>query len=185
MEVYLIRHTTPLVSRGQIYGQSDVLLADSFPEEKDQVLKQLPPFLDAVYSSPSSRCTRLAEVISVAYKSDAALYELNFGDWEGQTWDTVDRAEFDAWMNDFIHLSPPNGETMLQMEHRIFRFWESLLMQPFKNVALVTHAGVIRIILARYRSVLLKDAFSIRVEMAEVFRLSVSSLSPGSDHQDV
>jgi len=176
MEIYLIRHTTPLIKKGLIYGQTEVPLADSFSEEKERVLKQLPSSIDAVYSSPSSRCTQLAAAISPAYTIDAALYELNFGDWEGQTWDSVGRAASDAWMNDFVSLSPPNGETMLQMEQRIFEFWEGLLQQPFGTVALVTHGGVIRIILAHYRAVLLKDAFSIPVGMAEVFRLSVSSL---------
>ncbi|SEA38309.1 alpha-ribazole phosphatase [Pedobacter hartonius] len=176
MEIYLIRHTTPLVTKGMIYGRRDVPLADSFLEEKEEMLKQLPPAIEAVYSSPSSRCTQLAAAISTVYTTDAALQELNFGDWEGQTWDTVDRVASDAWMNDFVRLSPPNGETMLEMEQRIFQFWKGLLQQPFGTVAVVTHGGVIRIILAHYRAVLLKDAFSIPVRMAGVFRLSVSSL---------
>jgi alpha-ribazole phosphatase len=176
MEIYLIRHTTPLITEGQIYGQTDVPLALSFPEEKKHVLRQLPEMIAAVYSSPSSRCRMLAEAISADYIADEALYELNFGDWEGKTWDTVDRLDSDVWMSDFIHLSPPNGETMLQMERRIFQFWDHLLGQPFENAALVTHAGVIRIILARYRSIALKDAFSIPVRMAEVVKLQVSGL---------
>jgi len=184
MEVYLIRHTTPLTEKGQIYGRTDVDLATSFSAEKDNIITQLPSKIDAIYSSPSSRCTRLAAAIATeyahahqqGYETDESLCELNFGDWEGKTWDTIDRAASEIWMNDFVHLAPPNGETMLQMEQRIFQFWDKLLLQPYQNVCVVTHGGVIRIILARYRSVLLKDAFSIKVEMAGVFRLSVSSL---------
>jgi alpha-ribazole phosphatase len=221
MEIYLIRHTTPLIEKGQIYGRNDVALAESFPEEKDQIIKQLPATFDAIYSSPSSRCTLLSAAIASAtglktvsserkntisgslvnsgfeqketsgsnrnepagpdanepaYQTDEALYELNFGDWEGKTWDSIDRTASETWMSDFVHLSPPNGETMLQMEQRILRFWDKLLKQPYKNVCIVTHGGVIRIILARYKSVQLKDAFSIHVGMAEVFKLSLSSL---------
>ena len=178
MEVYLIRHTTPVLTEGLIYGHLDVLLADSFTAEKKLVINQLPKDLDMVYSSPSLRCTQLATVISQLYQKDAALRELNFGDWEGKTWGTIDRQECDIWMNDFVNLSPPNGESMQQMEYRIMQFWNDLLQQPYQKVAIITHGGVIRILLAKYRGISLKDSFSIQIAMAEVIKVSVSSSSP-------
>lgn len=173
MEVYLIRHTTPLIAKGVIYGRMNVPLAASFEQEKDLVLQQIPADLDQVYSSPSFRCQVLAAEISAAYVQDEALYELNFGDWEGDTWDTIDRVECDTWMEDFVNLAPPNGETMLQMEYRVLSFLKEVLLQPFRQVGIVTHGGVIRIILAHYRQIALKDSFSLKVGMGEVFRLVV------------
>jgi len=175
MEIYLIRHTAPLITKGMIYGRTNVPLAESFEDEKQRVLSQLPALLDAVYSSPSIRCTQLAAALSNNYLVDEALYELNFGDWEGETWDTIDRAASETWMNDFVNLAPPNGETMLEMETRVLKFWDNLLQRPLAHVALVTHAGVIRILLAKQQSIALKDSFSIQVGMAQVFRLSVST----------
>lgn len=176
MEVYLIRHTQPVVEKGLIYGRTDVPLADSFSIEKDNILKQLPEAFDIVYSSPSLRCTRLAQTISAQYLKDESLYELNFGEWEGQSWDTINRQESETWMNDFVNLSPPKGETMKEMESRVMNFWNRLLKQPFQNAAIVTHGGVIRILLAHHRSIELKDSFTIPVAMGEVFKLPVSSL---------
>ena len=175
MEIYLIRHTAPLITKGMIYGRTNVPLAESFEDEKQRVLSQLPALLDAVYSSPSIRCTQLAAALSTNYLVDEALYELNFGDWEGETWDTIDRAASETWMNDFVNLAPPNGETMLEMETRVLKFWDNLLQSPLAHVALVTYAGVIRILLAKQQSIALKDSFSIQVGMAQVFRLSVST----------
>lgn len=175
MEIYLIRHTAPLITKGMIYGRTNVPLAESFEDEKQRVLSQLPALLDAVYSSPSIRCTQLAAALSTNYLVDEALYELNFGDWEGETWDTIDRAASETWMNDFVNLAPPNGETMLEMETRVLKFWDNLLQSRLAHVALVTHAGVIRILLAKQQSIALKDSFSIQVGMAEVFKLSVST----------
>ena len=166
----------PDITKGVIYGHMDIPLAESFAEEKEAILKQIPLTFDAVYSSPSFRCTHLAAAISPEFRPDEALRELNFGDWEGMTWDAIDRQECDAWMDDFVHLSPPNGETMLEMEQRIMKFWEELLKQPFENVAVVTHGGVIRIILAHYRSIALKDSFTIEIGIGEVFKVSVSTL---------
>jgi len=180
MEIYLIRHTSPQVDKGLIYGHLDVPLKDNFEEESQAVLKQLPAGIDAIYSSPSVRCTLLAKAISASYygistsyQEEAALRELNFGDWEGKTWDTINRVESDQWMDDFVNLSPPNGETMLQMERRIMVFWTHLLQEPYQNVAVVTHAGVLRILLAGYRNIPLKDSFTIPVAMAQVVRLTV------------
>ena len=171
MEIFLIRHTRPLLKPGLIYGQSEVPLAASFPLERDAVLEQLASAPDAVYSSPYSRCTRLAAAIDAGYHTVPALAELNFGDWEGQTWDTVDHLESETWMADFVHLSPPGGESLLQLQARVSGFWQWLLRQPRGRVAVVTHAGVIRVILARYRGIALQDIFSIPVQYAEVFRL--------------
>ncbi|RAJ35517.1 alpha-ribazole phosphatase family protein [Pedobacter cryoconitis] len=174
MEVYLIRHTTPLISKGLIYGRMNVPVAESFAQEKQAVLQQIPADLDKVYSSPSFRCQVMAAEISAAYVQNEALYELNFGDWEGDTWDTIDRTECGIWMEDFVNLAPPNGETMLEMEHRVMSFLKEVLLQPFQKVAIVTHGGVIRVILAHYRQIALKDSFSLKIEMGEVFRLSIS-----------
>ncbi|MBB6501598.1 alpha-ribazole phosphatase [Pedobacter cryoconitis] len=175
MEIYLIRHTTPVIEKGLIYGRTDVPLATDFVAESQGILKQLPDGLDGVYSSPSSRCTRLAAAIKPVYKEDPGLYELNFGNWEGKTWDTIDRTECDRWMEDFVNLSPPEGETTLEMQQRVFLFWNRLLQEPYQKVAVVTHGGVIRIILAHYKGISLKDSFTLKIGMAEVFNLSVST----------
>lgn len=171
MEIYLIRHTTPLLTKGLIYGRLDVELTADFEAERDIVLGQLPRQLDIVYSSPSLRCTKLAASITPVYKEDAALYELDFGDWEGKTWDTINRAESEIWMKDFVRLSPPKGESMFEMQTRVMHFWNELLKKPYQKVAIVTHGGVIRIILASYKGVKLEDSFSIKVELAEVVRI--------------
>lgn len=173
MEVYLIRHTTPLIAKGLIYGRMNVPLAASFTEEKDLVLQQIPANLDKVYSSPSFRCQLLAAEISKVYVQSEALYELNFGDWEGDTWDTIDRVECGVWMEDFVNQAPPNGETMVEMERRVLLFLKEVLLQPFQKVGFVTHGGVIRIILAHYRNIALKDSFSLKIGMGEVFRVIV------------
>jgi len=178
MEVYLIRHTTPQVEKGIIYGHMDVPLAKSFTQEKEEILKQFPFTFDAVYSSPSLRCTQLAAAILPNYIVQKELMELNFGDWEGLTWDAVAGAQCDAWMNDFVNIAPPNGECMLEMQKRIIKFWEHLLLQPYQRTAIVTHAGVIRVLLAHYRSIALKDSFAIKVDLGAVVKLMVSKSSP-------
>jgi alpha-ribazole phosphatase len=169
MEIYLIRHTTPDVTKGMIYGRTDVTLTTSCDEEIKLILNKLPSPLDAVYSSPSGRCTYLAGQISTDYITDERLYEVNFGLWEGKTWDTVDQQELHLWMQDFVNVCPPEGESMIQMNQRVIDFWHQLVQQPYQKVSIVTHGGVIRLILAAITQTSLQSAFEFKIYYGDVF----------------
>lgn len=181
MEIFLIRHSAPAVSKGTIYGRMDVDLAPSFQEEKDSILSKLPTNISMVYSSPSSRCARLAAYLSNSYQTDERLYEVNFGLWEGKTWDTVDQEALAPWMEDFVNVCPPEGESMIQMQARVMGFWDELLQRPQDRTAVVTHGGVIRIILATIQGIPLADAFTILVDYATVFVVRAELSTP--DHE--
>src|SRR6516165_7242435 len=95
--IYLIRHTTPTVSKGICYGQSDIDLTESFDEEASVIKKHLTEQIEHVYSSPLMRCTKLAEYLFP--KSNIQLYkdlmEINCGNWEMKQWDLVPKKEID------------------------------------------------------------------------------------------
>jgi alpha-ribazole phosphatase len=168
MEIYLIRHTTPSLSPGLIYGRLDVALTDTFPQESEAVKTSLPERFDITYSSPSTRCTLLAQKIDSGFLTDSRLMELDFGDWEGETWDTVNASDLQIWMDDFVHVVVPGGESMQQMSVRVLSFWTELRASSHQKVAIVTHGGVIRLILANLRNISLDKAFDIKVAYGEV-----------------
>ena len=61
MKVTLIRHTSVAVASGTCYGQTDVPLRDTFEQEAFNTLQALAGMhFDKVYTSPLSRCVRLA-----------------------------------------------------------------------------------------------------------------------------
>lgn len=172
MDIFLIRHTTPDIEKGLIYGRLDVPLSSTFQHEKETLIQQLPKPIDAVFSSPSQRCIKLAEAISPHYTIDKNLYELDFGLWEAQTWDTINRQESDYWMEDVVKRSPPQGETLEKMKTRVMQFWERLNGLQAQKVAVITHAGVIRIILSVINNVPLKSLFDFKVAYGQVFHLA-------------
>lgn len=174
MEIYLIRHTTPDVSNGLIYGRTDVGLIETFLEEKNAILKKLPSDMEVVVSSPSTRCTELAAHINNQYKKDDRLYEVNFGAWEGKTWDTIDQKESEAWMRDFVNVCPPGGESMAQMQNRVMDFWTEFLQRSQKNAAIVAHGGVIRILLSALQNIPLENSFDIKVKFGDVYKISTN-----------
>ncbi len=171
MDITLIRHTTPAISPGLIYGRTDVPLADSFTMELASVRAKLPGTFDVVYSSPSQRCVQLAEQLAPAVRLDERLRELNFGEWEGQTWDTIDRQASELWMQDFVNNAPPGGESMRQVNERVMDFWSELIHQPYRHVGVVTHGGVIRLLVAADRQIPLVSAFTIDVTYGDVITL--------------
>jgi alpha-ribazole phosphatase len=173
MEVCLIRHTTPLLTPGLIYGRSEVLLTDTFMKEWEAIKLQIPENMDCVFSSPALRCTELAKRITPDFQTDHRLTELDFGAWEGKTWDTVDQAELQLWMDDFVNICAPGGESMLQMFERVKDFWQELSCNPCRKTAIVTHAGVIRLILSLVRQIPLASVFDIKVGYGEVILIEI------------
>ena len=173
MEIFLIRHTQPDIEKGLIYGRHDVPLANSFEQDKNSVLKQLPASIDAVFSSPSTRCTKLAEALSLNYIIREELYELNFGIWEAKTWDTINRKDSEFWMEDMLNRSPPEGESLMQMKKRVMGFWQEITSLKSSTVAVITHKGVIRIILSELNNIPNSSFFDIKVDFGEVFRVHV------------
>lgn len=178
MEIYLVRHTTPALSPGLIYGRLDVALEGTFAAESETIKTQLPQDPDAVYSSPSTRCTLLAQKISPFFTVDDRLMEFSFGDWEGATWDTVNESDLKIWMDDFVNVAVPGGESMQQMSARVHAFWLDLVGSGHNKVVVTTHGGVIRLILAHLRNIELAKAFDIKVAYGEVVVINTDLFPP-------
>lgn len=172
MELYLIRHTTPLVEKGICYGQSDVPLAGSFDAEWEAIRTELPAGVTGVYTSPLSRCRRLAERIAEHYgvplHGDDRLRELNFGRWEMQPWDALPEPELSAWMNDYVHVPCPGGESYAELIGRVASFVPFLRAGAPGRAVVVTHAGVIRSCYAVLHGLSPEAAMARKVAYGEV-----------------
>ena len=177
MDVYLIRHTRTATQPGLCYGQTDVPLADDFADALAKLTGKLPDSLSdaAVISSPLSRCRLLAERLSGNVAIDERLSELNFGDWEGRLFDDVEPAALRHWTGHFVDVAPPNGESFSDLHHRVGGFWRELLQQPYPQVGIVTHAGVIRALLAEVLKLPLANAFQLRIDLGSVHKLRVQN----------
>src|ERR1700732_2888454 len=99
-EIYLIRHTTPLVAKGICYGQTDLDITDSFNEEAAIIGQYLPEKMESVHSSPLQRCSRLASHLFPAHSMDLhnELMEIHCGEWEMKGWDELPKEVIDPWM---------------------------------------------------------------------------------------
>ena len=140
MRLFLIRHPPPAVAQGICYGATDLPLAAD-PAQTAAALRPLLPAGIPLYASPLIRCRRLAECLHPAPVFDARLREIDFGAWEMQPWDSLDRRLIDAWASDPFNFTPPGGEAIAQFRARVSDFLADLPDQA----VLVAHAGVIKV----------------------------------------
>ncbi|GAB4258650.1 MAG: alpha-ribazole phosphatase [Methylomicrobium sp.] len=176
MDVYLIRHTSTAVEKGLCFGQSDIPLANTFEQDAAFVLDKLPERIEhcRIYSSPLSRCRRLAEKLAHTYIADERLLELNFGDWEGVPFDAIESDALHDWTERFADIGPPNGESFSDLCRRAAEFWTHLLTERCEQVFVVTHAGVIRALLSNVLNLPAATAFQFRVDHGSLHKLQYS-----------
>lgn len=148
LNLWLVRHAQPLIAPGVCYGALDVPADEPATERAAQALVDFVPHGCQVICSPLQRCEQLAQVIrglrpDLTHKTDARLAEMDFGQWEGQPWDALDRRELDGWADDFAHWRCGGGESVQAFMARVAAVWDATCAagQP---AVWITHAGVIR-----------------------------------------
>ncbi|GLZ88387.1 hypothetical protein Pres01_44380 [Metapseudomonas resinovorans] len=135
---------------------------------------------DVLVSSPLQRCAAFAreleQRLGLPLHFDADLRELHFGQWEGRSAAELmeNHAEgLGQFWNDPYSFTPPDGETLLDFEARVLAAGERLLERfAGKRVLLVTHGGVIRILVARARHLPRTGLMQVEVAHGELFRLT-------------
>ena len=147
MNITFIRHTSVDVPPGVCYGQTDVPLRSTFPQEAANVRMRLQASLaqgeafDQVFTSPLSRCTRLAEYCGYREaKRDPRLLELDFGTWEMQPFATNTDPRLAEWYADYLHIPATGGESFTQQYRRVSAFLDELRTCPYDRV-LATRLG--------------------------------------------
>lgn len=173
MQVYLIRHTEVDIPIGLCYGQTEVPLQKNFHKDFKKIRDEIPSTIDLVYSSPLKRCTTLAEFLSNSVQTDPRLLELNFGNWENKVWQEIPKKETADWMNNFVQTPTPNGESMLQLFHRVSHFLDELRQRNEENVVIVTHAGVIRCLICYLLEIPLQNIFKLKVNYGQLYKIHV------------
>ncbi|MDR2219367.1 MAG: alpha-ribazole phosphatase [Methylobacillus sp.] len=174
MELYLVRHTAPAVASGICYGHAEVDLHENAATEFEIVRGKFADLVPAAfYTSPLLRCRRLAAALSWGdARQDDRLKEMHFGEWELQRWDAIPREIFDHWATHFVEHAPPGGESFRELYARATGFFADAAEQhPDATVVAVTHAGVIRALLAHALNLSLQHAPGFRLDFGGVTKL--------------
>jgi len=133
-----------------------------------------------VYSSPLRRAREtaqyLAEARGVAVQTMDGLKEMNFGDVEGLRYEEIERDwpdVFRSWMTNPTDTQFPNGECFGEMRRRVMESVDLLLTRHRQeSIAIVTHLGVIRMLLGSALSIPDRHIFRLAQRYTAINRIN-------------
>lgn len=174
MQLWLIRHPAPQVAVGVCYGRTDLPLAEDVAAAATRIAAQLPSQLP-VFTSPLRRCRQLADALHPAPHSDARLQEMNFGTWEMTPWSQIQRETLDGWAADPLGYRPPQGESVAELQARVHAFVTEARGAGLERAVLVTHAGVMKVIVGQAQEILPRQWMALKFEYECVICVDVES----------
>ncbi|MFA5904920.1 MAG: alpha-ribazole phosphatase [Desulfobacula sp.] len=176
--IFLLRHGQISGSTEKRFiGRTDIPLDDTGLLQARYwrtVFSEFP--LDAVYSSYLQRCDHTARQIAgkrPVITADA-LNEINMGQWDGKTFEEIKARYPEEFIKRGESLSfyrPPGGESFQDLSNRVLAFFNDILVKKKERTLIVTHAGVIRVILCHLLNLPLKDLIQIKPGYGELFIL--------------
>ncbi|MCE4064017.1 alpha-ribazole phosphatase family protein [Chryseobacterium gleum] len=173
MEIHLIRHTAVENPENLCYGFAEMPLRKNYIDDFKAL--DIDHSFDAIISSPSERCCLLADYFKFNYRTDERLREMNFGNWELKKWTDIPEEEINPWYKDFVNVKAAGGENLIQMQNRVLCFWSELIQKSDVNkVLIITHAGVIRLILQAVLQFPLENMFNIQIDYGKKVIISVN-----------
>ena len=137
-------------------GQSDPPVSTAGHRQVQRLAESLrAESIAAVFTSDLQRSVTtaraLAEFFAIPYITRPALREIDFGKWDGLTWNQIEKLDStfsQQWLDSFPSLTPPGGESFEVFEARVMAETSYLLNQCKSSlIAVVTHAGVMRAVL--------------------------------------
>jgi len=155
-DLFFVRHAETDM-KGKFCGHSD---PDINEQGYDQIRKLVANMkeqrIDKVYSSDLKRAhttaSMLAETFNAPLRVTTQLREMNFGRWEGLTWDEVQHqypVEADQWAKNLLRKAP-DGESFDDFQARILNETERInAKNADSQIVVVTHAGVMRVVLCQ------------------------------------
>jgi len=180
--LFLVRHgETDWNRSGQIMGEQPVPMN----QNGEAQVKRLATFLKsrsihALYSSPVVRALQTAEILASALQvpvtADRGLTEINVGEWEGRYWkhltDEFARQQFYTRPEE---ARPPGGETLSEVQTRAVAAVErARTREGADRLLFVSHADVVRTILAHYLRLDLKTVRQLRIDHASLTALEIN-----------
>ncbi|POT58206.1 alpha-ribazole phosphatase [Citrobacter amalonaticus] len=174
MRLWLVRHgeteanvaglysghaPTPLTGRGIIQAQTLCTLLQNVP-------------FDQVLCSELERARHTAKLVlqgrDVPWQIKPELNEMFFGDWEMRHHRDLtqeDAENYAAWCADWQNAVPTNGEGFQDFSQRVERFVTQLTdYRQHQNLLVVSHQGVLSLLVARLLSMPAAAMWHFRVE---------------------
>lgn len=170
MKLYVARHgQTVWNAQNKVCGVTDVELTEKGIEQAEKLADIVPDNIDVIITSPLKRAIETGKI--VAEKNNIPMYieelliEQNYGIYEG-----IDRKD-PQFLNNKRNFAYryPDGESMMQVAYRIYGFIDKIKKEyQGKNVLLISHGGVCRIIRTYFIDMTNEEFFNYTLKNGEL-----------------
>ena len=148
----------------------------------DRELSPSTPSWTHLISSPLQRCRVFAEhlagVTALELRVAEQWQEIDYGDWDGMLlsdWREAAGPQFKEFRKDVSKLHPPNGEAFLSFKDRVLAAMNELADLPDgSHVLVVTHGGVLRVVLPIVLGMPLNRSYPLHIPFASLSRIVLS-----------
>ncbi|MCG6897546.1 MAG: histidine phosphatase family protein [Thiocapsa sp.] len=131
-------------------GHDDPLSADGWEQMRRATARD--PGWTRVVCSPARRCREpaqhLAAGLDLPVSIVPALRERAFGGWEGLAVDQIPLGELTRFWDDPVGYTPPGAEPFPAFRQRVLAAWGRVCGEAGHFTLILTHGGVIRVVLA-------------------------------------
>jgi alpha-ribazole phosphatase len=181
MRLDLLRHGETELGGGLRGSLDDALTDKGWAQLRAAVIGQGP--WGRLVSSPLQRCARFADELGgqlgLPVQLEKDLQELHFGVWEGQNTAELMKTSAEAlglFWTDPYSFTPPEGEPVADFSTRVLAAVERLHAKyAGERVLLITHGGVMKLLLAQARGLPREQLLNVEVAHASLHSLSVGS----------
>lgn len=156
---YFVRHgETDRNALGKLPGGEDSPLNETGRKQATETGKNITQTIHVAYSSPLLRAKQTKDIITSIFGNsidtneiDERISEVDFGALRGRTWEDAKEFHDDDIKElyriqeyDFTH---HGGDSFHTVKNRLYAFIKEMKkLHPGKNILVVTHAGVIRVL---------------------------------------
>lgn len=157
LRLLLARHgQTAWNLQGRFQGNSDIPLDETGRRQASALgfrLSDEP--VDVIFASDLQRSWGTAEIIAEHNEAELIpeprLREVNFGEWEGMTYEEIKilyPEALESWEKDLLHEAAPGGENLEQFASRVEDVLDRIKSErPSRDVLIVAHGGSLQILL--------------------------------------
>lgn len=171
--IYVTRHgQTDWNLIPKVQGITDIPLNKIGIEQAHTLSREVKRYgIDTILYSPLSRASQTAKIVSIENnipcREDARLTEQNFGEFEGFDCSSACKTFMEAKMR--FADTYKTGESMLQLAKRVYNLLDELKKIPEdKNILLITHGGVVRMIHSYFFSLSNEEFASFGIHNCEI-----------------
>ncbi len=170
-KLILIRHgQTAANLKKQYQGHLDFCLDETGLKQAQALAQELPKLyqIEAIITSPLQRAVQTANEIAKPFglepQTHEGLKELDFGIWDGLTYNEIAlKYPISKWIENPASYNIPNGELWANFSGRIRQAFKEITALPYKTIAVISHAGVIRNHLSGIMGLKGLDAFKFQL----------------------